>query len=162
MSSASPAVRQAAVVALDAIAAAIGVPLELDASDQCGLAFDGDVEVVIALAPADDTLELHARVASVGQTLPSEVLRRALAMNNGRLPLGMALSMEPHSGQLKVLARVPVLDVEPAALVALLGDLVALVPDVRAELGPADAEATPASAPPQANLVAPFVGALRI
>lgn len=162
MSSASPAVRQAAVVALDAIAAAIGVPLELDANDQCGLEFDGDVEVVIALAPTDDTLGLHARVASLGQTSSPEVLRRALALNNGRLPLGVALSMEPHTGQLKVLARVPLLDVDPAAVVALLADLVALVPDVRAELGLADAEATPASAPSRANLVAPFVGALRI
>ena len=162
MSSASPAARQAAITALDAVAVAIGVPLELDANDQCGLAFDGDVEVVLALSPADDMLGLHARVASLGQAPSSEVLRRALALNDGRLPLGMALSMQAHSGQLKVLARVPLLDIEPAALVALLADLVALVPDVRAELGLDDAEAAPANAPSQANLVAPFAGALRI
>ena len=162
MSSASPAARQAAIAALDAVAAAIGVPLELDADDQCGLAFDGDVEVVIALAPTDDTLGLHARVASLGQAVSPEVLRRALAMNNGRLPLGMALSMDPHSGQLKVLARVPVLEVEPAALVVLLADLVALVPDARAELGLVDNEAAPASTPSQAHPLPPFVGALRI
>jgi len=157
----SSTVRRAAEAALDAVAAAIGVPLELDTNDQCGLEFAGDVEVIIALAPADGTLGIHARVVSSGQAPSAQTLRRALAMNDGRLPLGVALSMEPRSGHLKVLARVPILDVEPAAVVALLADLVVLVPDIRAELG-LDVDTAQPGEPSAATLVTPFAGALRI
>ena len=125
--------KPAAAAALDALAAAIGVPLQFDENGQCGLAFDGDVELVMASAAEDDTLRIHGRVASVGPTPSTEVLRLALALNDGRLPPCTALALEPRSGQLTLMARPA--QAEPGAVVMLVADLVALVPAVRAELG---------------------------
>jgi hypothetical protein len=161
MTSPSTPVLEAADSLLGAVAEAVGAELAWDDNRQCGLAFAGDIEVVLALAPLEGVVTLQAAIASLGGAPSAQPLRQALAMNAGRLPIGMALAVELVSGQLNVVARIPVLDVETTAVVSLLADLVAVVPDVRAELLTAD-DATLRRGTEPPDLSAPPGGALRI
>lgn len=151
MSPPEPAVQQL----LATLSATLGQPVELDASGQCALAFEPDVELVIAHAPDADALSVRAALGDAAD-LPADALRASLALNYGRLPPGHALGYDEVSRQLALFVLLRASATDSEGFLALLADLVALIPDLRSQLAvaPSAAEALPLAMPPRGAMFA--------
>jgi len=116
-----------------AVSSALDQPIELDASGQCALAFDPDIELVIAHASHDDAISVRVALGD-GAGLSAQALRGALAVNYGRLRPGHGIAYDEVSRQLVVFVLLRASTIVPEDFIGLLADLVALIPDLRTEL----------------------------
>lgn len=119
---------------LAALSAALGQQVDLDRYGECALAFDDDVEVVIAPAPDADLLTIRCALTVAGQAMDTTTLRGALGLNHAHLPPGYTLSLDTDSDQLMLLAVLPATGLPADALVTHVEGFVALVPELRARL----------------------------
>lgn len=126
---------------LAALSAALGQQVELDRYGECALAFDDDVEVVVAPTPDADLLTIRCALTAVGQAMDTPTLRGALGLNHAHLPPGYTLSLDTGSDLLMLLAVLPATGLPADTLVNHVEGFVALVPELRARL----------LAPPQAS-----------
>lgn len=134
MDSEATAAKNAINRLLGTLAAALSEDLSLDDDLQCALIFEDDVEVVIASAGGGALVSVRSPVAAEIGSGAAGPLRRALALNYGRLPPGIAVALDERSGQLLLLAVAEVAPLSGDALAALVNALVGSVPEVRAEL----------------------------
>ncbi|MGE0330957.1 MAG: CesT family type III secretion system chaperone [Ramlibacter sp.] len=137
---------------LTALSAALGQQVGLDRHGECALAFDDDVEIVIAPTPEADLLTIRCAVTAAGQVMDTRTLRGALGLNHAHLPPGYALSLDTDTpsgcDQLMLLAVLPSTGLPADALVHHVEGFVALVPELRAQL-----RAQPAAARPDSMLL---------
>jgi Tir chaperone protein (CesT) family len=139
---------------LIALAGQLGSPLSLDGDSQCTLLFDQDVEIVIAAAAPDadeaatELVTLRSRLSSAGGTEPERRLRRALALNYGSLPPGLAVALDEASNQIVLLAQLSLAATGAPEFVSVVAMMVAVVPQVREMLGK---DARPVAAAPAAE-----------
>jgi len=135
---------------LAALSAALGQQVGLDRYGECALAFDDDLEIVIAPASDAELLTIRCAVTSAGQAMDTPTLRGALGLNHAHLPPGYTLSLDSDtstsSDQLMLLAVLPATGLPADALVQHVEAFVALVPELRARLlaPPAALSAPPA------------------
>jgi hypothetical protein len=122
------------------LSAALGEKLTFDATGQCALGFDGNVEVVLARASTADALTLRSEIVRVAPHDASR-LRTALAVNYGDLPPGMCIAFDAVSEQLMLFCIVPLDALEGDDLLALVGRFVELTPVIRSRFAPTGGDA---------------------
>jgi len=121
---------------LAGLSATLGEPIAFDEHGQCVLLFDSDVE--IALASDGDLITARSALLP----LTPDRATAALSLNNGGLAPGMALAHDHGTGLLVLYVAAHRDGLTADALVALVAQIVALVPDLRARLaGEAAADA---------------------
>jgi hypothetical protein len=116
---------------LVALSDALGQPIDVDDQDECVLVFDGPVDVVLAQAPGTQVLSLRSALTTAGWPIGPRLLQEALALNYTSMPAGCAIALDDTAPQLVLLAAVDAERTLPDALLSLLADFVALVPQLR-------------------------------
>ncbi len=110
---------------LEDLSTVLGHPLHWDVDSRCALAFDGGVEILLAVDADEDCLSMSAEIT----VLPDDAAcRAALVLNYGRLPLRLSLAVDAASGRLVVLTRLPLSEATADSVLDLLSELVTLVP----------------------------------
>lgn len=123
---------------LDALAQALGDPVLPDANGECGLDFEGGIQVVVAAAGGAESALVTLRAA----VLPSvesggyATYGDALRLNYGALPPGHTLAIDPDSGLLMLLLAVDASRFAARDFTRVLGTFVGCVADVRERLQP--------------------------
>ena len=91
---------------LSALSEAIGEEILFEGGQECELAFENGVELVLAQAGDENVLSLRSPLTPAGQLLDTDVLHVALALNYTHLPPGYDIALDDASGRLMVLALV--------------------------------------------------------
>ena len=110
---------------LTGLSNALGQAIALDESGQIVLEFEDDIEIVLA-ANGDQITVRSALVPLAGADA-----RAALAMNYGRLPLGMSVALDERSDLLVLFWSAEPEALSPDRLVAQVAQMVATVPQLK-------------------------------
>ena len=118
---------------LRALSEALGQQIVLDESGQCGLDFEGWIDVVVARTSEPDILSLRSAVTPVAQALDADLLQDALAFNYLHMPPGYAIGLDAASHQLVLLALVDAASTTQDEFVQRAAGFLDLVPRLRAQ-----------------------------
>ncbi len=135
---------------MSALSNVLGQVVELDTEGECGLEFEGDVDLTIACRGGPEPLTVRCALTGPMDELPPHALRAMLMVNYGHLPSGHMIALDEETGRLVLLAMLPPA-IDPQEFIAVLAGFVALVPELRAQLQAPSAPIQP--------LPMPFMGA---
>ena len=122
--------------ALIALSGAVHDDLEFDANGECTLAFEDDVQVLVAYSAEQDVLTLRAPL--VEGPLASETLLVALELNYAQVPPHLAMAVDPQGDGLVLIASWTAKEVSHEIFVDEVCAMVAVVPILRDHLTPRD------------------------
>jgi hypothetical protein len=124
---------------------AIGDRVVLDERGECGLEFDGDVDVVLAQVHDGEILSLRSPVSAVGQTLDATLLQEALTLNFTSMPPGYTLALDTDSGRLDLLSLIDTATTSADVFLSRVAGFVEMVPALREQFGARRASSREAS-----------------
>lgn len=127
---------------IGALASTLGTDLSFDKDQQCALLFEGGVELIISVNSDCTVMTLRAPLCAAE---PAARLRKALALNYGEVPPGFAIALDSRSGQLLLLAQMPLASATENGFVRAAEQLLGLVAPLLARLAETTEAGTDAS-----------------
>lgn len=87
-----------------ALAEAVGRSIQWDGVDECVLEFADEVDIVFSALGDAGVMAVRCPLGQVTRAALPETLRRAMALNNGKLPPGFALALDDDGETMVLIA----------------------------------------------------------